>query len=59
MLAENEKLKSYLEENKKSLIRDAKEQAKNIILDANKLVENTISEIKSNNADKEKTRELR
>jgi len=59
LLAENEKLKSYLEENKKSLIRDAKEQAKNIILDANKLVENTISEIKSNNADKEKTRELR
>jgi len=59
LLAENEKLKSYLEENKKSLIREAKEQAKNIILDANKLVENTISEIKSNNADKEKTRELR
>jgi DNA mismatch repair protein MutS2 len=59
LLAENEKLKSYLEENKKSLIREAKEQAKNIILDANKLVENTISEIKSSNADKEKTRELR
>jgi DNA mismatch repair protein MutS2 len=59
LLAENEQLKSYLEENKKSLIRDAKEQAKNIILNANKLVENTISEIKSSNADKEKTRELR
>lgn len=59
MLAENEKLKSYLEENKKALIRDAKEQAKNIILNANKLVENTISEIKSSNADKEKTRSLR
>jgi len=59
LLAENEQLKSYLEENKKSLIREAREQAKNIILDANKLVENTISEIKSTNADKEKTRELR
>ena len=59
LLAENEKLKSYLEENKKALIREAKEQAKNIILDANKLVENTISEIKSSNADKEKTRNLR
>jgi len=59
LLAENEKLKSYLEENKKSLIRDAKDEAKNIILNANKLVENTISEIKSNNADKEKTRVLR
>ncbi len=59
LLAENEKLKSYLEENKKSLIRDAKEEAKTIILNANKLVENTISEIKSSNADKEKTRALR
>jgi DNA mismatch repair protein MutS2 len=59
LLAENQKLKSYLEENKKVLIRDAKEQAKNIILDANKLIENTISEIKNSNADKEKTRNLR
>jgi len=59
LLAENEKLKSYLDENKKVLIKEAKEQAKNIILDANRLVENTISEIKSSNADKEKTRELR
>lgn len=59
LLSENEKLKSYLEENQKALIRDAKQQAKNIILDANKLVENTISEIKSNQADKEKTRDLR
>ncbi|MEN0055886.1 MAG: endonuclease MutS2, partial [Mucilaginibacter sp.] len=56
---ENEKLKSYLEENKKVLIREAKDQAKNIILNANKLVENTISEIKSSNADKEVTRTLR
>jgi len=59
LLQENEKLKNYLEGNQKALIRDAKQQAKNIILDANKLVENTIAEIKSNNADKEKTRNLR
>ena len=59
LLAENETLKSYLDENKKALMRDAKEQAKNIILNANKLVENTISEIKSSNANKEKTRTLR
>src|ERR1700759_2423593 len=59
LLAENEKLKSYLEENKKTLIRDAKQEAKKIILNANKLVENTIADIKSNNADKEKTRQLR
>ncbi len=59
LLSENEKLKSYLEENKKELIRKAKDEAKNIILNANKLVENTIAEIKSNNADKETTRKLR
>lgn len=57
--AENEKLKSYFDENKKTLIRDAKEQAKNIILNANKLVENTIAGIKNTNADKETTRKLR
>ncbi len=59
LLTENEKLKGYLEENKKTLIRDAKQEAKNIILNANKLVENTIADIKSSNADKEKTRQLR
>ncbi len=59
LLAENEKLKSYLEENKKVLIREAKDQAKNIILNANKLIENTIAEIKSSQADKEKTKVLR
>ena len=59
LLGENEKLKSYLEENQKALIRDAKQQAKEIITNANKLVENTISEIKSSQADKETTRQLR
>ena len=57
--AENEKLKEYYEENKRKLISDAKQEAKNIILNANKLVENTISEIKSAQADKEVTRNLR
>lgn len=59
LLAENEKLKTYLEENRKALIKDAKEEAKNIIINANKLIENTISEIKSSNADKEITKNLR
>src|SRR6195952_4071795 len=59
LLAVNAKLKSYLEENKKVLIREAKDEAKNIILNANKLVENTIAEIKNSNADKETTRNLR
>ena len=59
LLAENEKLKLYLDENKKTLIRDAKQEAQNIILNANKLIENTIADIKSSNADKETTRTLR
>ncbi|WP_299289560.1 endonuclease MutS2 [uncultured Mucilaginibacter sp.] len=59
LLRENEELKNYLEENKKALLREAKIQAKTIIQDANKLVENTIAEIKSSNADKETTRNLR
>ncbi|MXV50267.1 endonuclease MutS2 [Pedobacter sp. HMF7647] len=59
LLEENEKLKAYLEENKKTILKDAKLQAQNIIRDANKLIENTIAEIKNTKADKEKTQELR
>ncbi|MGV8879160.1 MAG: endonuclease MutS2 [Sphingobacteriaceae bacterium] len=59
LLAENEKLKSYLEENRKVLIREAKQEAQQIILNANKLVENTISEIKKSHADKATTQEQR
>ncbi|MEO6523492.1 MAG: endonuclease MutS2 [Mucilaginibacter sp.] len=56
---ENEKLKAYYDEHKRTLISEAKQEAKSIILNANKLVENTISEIKSSQADKDKTRDLR
>lgn len=59
LLAENEKLKAYLDENKKQLIKDAKIEAQNIIKNANKLIENTISEIKESKADKIKTQNLR
>ncbi len=59
LLSENEKQKSFLEENKKTLIKDAKVEAQNIIKDANKLVENTIAQIKRKQADKEATREIR
>src|SRR5690606_23715392 len=41
------------------IIREAKEEARQILKDANKLVENTIAEIKSVQADKEKTKEIR
>ncbi|PWG78520.1 endonuclease MutS2 [Pararcticibacter amylolyticus] len=59
LLQENEKLKSYLEENRKAILKEAKKEAQSIILNANKLVENTISEIKESKADKEQTQKLR
>jgi DNA mismatch repair protein MutS2 len=59
LLEENEKLKAYYDENKRNLIREAKLEAQQIIKDANKLVENTISEIKESKADKTVTLNLR
>lgn len=59
LVAENERLKLYLEENKKTLIKEAKLEAQNIVREANKLVENTIAEIKEKQADKVVTKELR
>jgi DNA mismatch repair protein MutS2 len=59
MLAENEELKMYLEENKKTILREAKAEAQNIIKGANKLIERTISEIRESKAEKEQTQKLR
>ena len=59
LLEENEKLKLYLEENKRSILKDAKLEAQNIIKNANKLIENTIAEIRESAADKQKTQVLR
>lgn len=59
LLTENEKLKAYYDENKRNLIREAKQEAQQIIKNANKLVENTIAEIKESKADKVKTQDLR
>lgn len=56
---ENETLQNYLEENKKTIISTAREEAREIIRNANKLVENTISGIRESQADKEKTKALR
>lgn len=56
---ESETLQSYLEENKTSILKQAKIEAQGILKSANKLIENTISEIKEAQADKEKTQELR
>ncbi|MFD1631366.1 endonuclease MutS2 [Pseudopedobacter beijingensis] len=59
LLLENQKLKNYYEENRKQLLKEAKLEAQQIIKGANKLVENTIAEIKTNKADKDKTQTLR
>lgn len=44
---------------RKEIIREAQQQAKEIIADANKAIEQTIREIRENQAEKEKTRQLR
>lgn len=59
LVRENNQLKDYFEENKRNIIKQAKLEAQQIIKDANKLVENTISDIKSAKADKETTKKLR
>lgn len=59
LVEENEKLKAYYEENRRNLIREAKLEAQQIIKNANRLVENTIAEIKEKKADKAKTQQLR
>ncbi len=57
--AKYDELQSSIEENKREIIRKAKEEAKGILKDANKLIENTIADIKSVQADKDKTKEIR
>lgn len=59
LVAENEKLQLFLDENRKTLIKEAKLEAQTIIKNANKLVENTIAGIIENQADKVATKQLR
>ncbi len=59
LLEDNEKQKLFYAENKRNLIRDAKLEAQTIIKNANKLIENTIAEIKEAKADKQTTQTLR
>lgn len=54
-----EKMLAELETSKSSIIKDARNEAKSIISESNKLIENTIREIKEANADKEKTKIIR
>ena len=59
LVSENSALKRHFEENRKKLLKEAKEEARSIISGANKLIENTISEIRESGAEKERTREAR
>ena len=48
-----------LQKNKKEIIRQAKAEAESLLKDSNKVIENTIKEIKEAQAEKERTREAR
>lgn len=59
VLKDYQELKAFLETEKSKILKEAKQEARRIVLDANKAVENTIREIKENKAEKDKTREVR
>ena len=48
-----------LNKNRKSILRTAKEQAEQLLQESNAKIENTIRTIKENQADKERTRQIR
>src|SRR5690606_39328599 len=56
---DTEALQRYLDENKKTILKQAKLEAQEIIKNANRIVENTISEIKESKADRERTKTAR
>ena len=58
-LAEYTALKEALETNKKALLKDAKDQAKLVLAEANRKIETVIREIKENKADKDSTKQIR
>ncbi|MFA6932118.1 MAG: Smr/MutS family protein [Bacteroidales bacterium] len=59
VLIKYNKLNSTLEEDRKTILKQAKLEAKEILNNANKQIENTISKIKEANAEKEKTQVIR
>ncbi len=56
---EYDKLKAYLDKEKRRILDQAKREGRELIMAANRKIEQTIREIKENQAQKEKTRELR
>jgi len=52
-------MQTKIKELKQEIINKAKQEAENIVQSANKMIEKTIREIRKNQAEKEKTKELR
>lgn len=59
LIKENEQRKAFYEENKRNLLREAKQEAKAVIDQANKRIEQTIQQIREAQAEKEHTKILR
>jgi len=59
LTAQYEKLRSQLDNDKKIIINRAKQDAQNIVKEANKRIENAIRDIRENQADKEIIKEVR
>jgi DNA mismatch repair protein MutS2 len=58
-LEEYKQQKEFIENNRKRLLNEAKQEAKRLLADANQKIEETIRNIRELKADKELTRELR
>jgi DNA mismatch repair protein MutS2 len=52
-------LKAYLDNQRKTIVNDAKAEAKRLVREANQKIENTIRQIREGEADKEVTRQAR
>ncbi len=58
-LKQYNELKTHLDTEKKKILNQAKEEARNLVRDANSRIEQTIREIREKQAGKDETRELR
>ncbi len=59
MIEKYEKLKADIEHSRERILKDARDKAQDIISGSNKLIENTIREIREIQAQKDKTKKLR
>ncbi|WP_448519703.1 endonuclease MutS2 [Rhodoflexus sp.] len=58
-LAEYTRLRDFIETNRKQLINEAKAEAKRLLQEANQKIENTIRQIREQQAERESTKQLR